>query len=103
MQVPNPLKRRDPFPMLIISPSYLIYVVSLKQAARTLSAQLSRILYMLLTSSGADSRVKLTVKFDVLPHDGALGLVILVYGDLDLAAIDVPSAHTSHELFELLP
>lgn len=44
---------------------------------------------------------KLTVKVDILPDNGALCLVVLVHGDLDLAALDVPAADASDKVLKL--
>lgn len=44
----------------------------------------------------------LTVKLDVFPHNGALSLVIFVDGYLDLASVDIPSAHRADEVLKLL-
>jgi hypothetical protein len=43
----------------------------------------------------------LTVKLDVLPHNGALGLVVLVHGHLDLGAVDGPSAYAADKVVEV--
>ena len=43
----------------------------------------------------------LTIKLDVLPDNGALGLVVLVDGYLDLGTINVPSAHASNKVVKL--
>jgi hypothetical protein len=44
--------------------------------------------------------MQLTVKLDILPHNSALGLVVLVDRHLDLAALNSPSTHAADEVLE---
>lgn len=51
---------------------------------------------------GALDQPRELVKLDVLPHNGALGLVLLVQRHLDNVALDAPAAHLADEVLKLI-
>jgi len=56
---------------------------------------------MMVSSQSAYARGKLTIKLDVFADNGALSLIVLVDGYLDLSTVDVPSAHASDKVVKL--